>query len=62
MTRQCNATGAEIVKFPDMLPAMDRLTYPIELEPHENTQHSCITVSLAYIQQTFWIMKLKIFM
>ncbi|XP_071160975.1 uncharacterized protein [Mytilus edulis] len=39
--------------------AKDRLTHLIVLEAHENTLHSGINITLAYIQQTFWIPKLR---
>lgn len=42
LNRQCKATVAEIVKFPYMLPAKDRLTHSIVLEPREKTQQSGI--------------------
>ncbi|XP_063436092.1 uncharacterized protein LOC134717532 [Mytilus trossulus] len=54
-----NATVGETVKFPYLLPAKDRLTHLIVLEAHENTLHSGINITLAYIQQTFWIPKLR---
>ncbi|XP_071138753.1 uncharacterized protein [Mytilus edulis] len=54
-----NATVGETVKFPYMLPAKDRLTHLIVLEAHEKTLHSGINITLAYIQQTFWIPKLR---
>ncbi|XP_063406249.1 uncharacterized protein LOC134690204 [Mytilus trossulus] len=54
-----NATVGETVKFPYLLPAKDRLTHFIVLKAHENTLHSGINITLAYIQQTFWIPKLR---
>ena len=54
-----NAPVTDTVKFPYLLAAKDYLTHLIVLDAHERTQHSGINITIAYIQQTFWIPKLR---